>query len=237
MNKGKVYLIPCPIGENKPADVLPADTIKVIHELDYFIVENEKTCRQFLRAADHPKQIRELELEILNKHSHPMDIMDYLKPVVSEGKSVGIISESGCPGIADPGAFVVQSAHRKGIQVVPLIGPSSILLALMASGFSGQSFSFVGYVPKDKTDLKKRIHQLEGISRDFSQTQIFIETPFRNHQLIDNLKQMCSSNTELCVAANIGQENEIIVRKPITEWKSNDIDIHKIPAVFMIMST
>lgn len=233
MEKGKVYLIPCPIGENNPMDVLPKDTIDIIHKLDYFIVEDEKTCRRFIRSAEHPKQIRELEFEVLNKHTHPMEILDFIKPCLS-GKSVGIISESGCPGVADPGAFVVATAHKKGIQVIPLVGPSSILLALMGSGFNGQSFSFVGYVPKDRTDLRKRISELERLSRDYNQTQIFIETPFRNRQLIENLKQYCSSSTELCVAANLNQPNEIIVRKPITQWKSNELDIHKIPAVFLI---
>ena len=235
MNKGIVYLIPCPIGDNNPANVLPADTIKIIHELDHFIVENEKTCRQFIRAAGHPKQIRDLNFEVLNKHTHPSDILEFIQPCF-EGKSVGIISESGCPGIADPGAFVAKTAHKKGIKVVPLIGPSSILLSLMASGLNGQSFSFVGYVPKDRSDLKKRLNELERISRQFNQTQIFIETPFRNRQLIENLKQYCSSSTQLCIAANINQIDEIIITKPVGEWKVGDLDIHKIPAVFLILA-
>mgnify|MGYP001204444379 CR=1 FL=1 len=235
MHKGIVYLIPCPIGENNPANVLPKDTIQIIHSLEYFIVENEKTCRKFIRAAGHPKQIRLLSFEILNKHTHPTDILEFIEPCF-EGKSIGIISESGCPGIADPGAFVAKTAHKKGIQVIPLIGPSSILLSLMASGLNGQSFSFVGYLPKDRVDLRKRINELEHISRKFSQTQIFIETPFRNRQLIENLKQYCSPSTELCVAANINQSNETIVRKPIKEWKTKEIDIHKIPAVFLILA-
>jgi|TARA_B110000261_G_C13080607_1_gene355759 16S rRNA (cytidine1402-2'-O)-methyltransferase len=235
MSKGTVYLIPCPIGTNNPADVLPEDTIKIIHELDYFIVENEKTCRQFLRAANHPKKIKELDFEVLNKHTDPMDVINFIKPCL-EGKSVGVISESGCPGVADPGSFVVKTAHQKAIQVVPLIGPSSILLSLMASGFNGQSFSFVGYVPKDKAALKKRLSELEGISRKFNQTQIFIETPFRNKQLIENIKQYCSPNTDLCVAANINQPDEIILRKPLSQWKTNDLEIHKIPAVFLIQA-
>jgi len=235
MTKGTVYLIPCPIGTNNPADVLPTDTMKIIHELDYFIVENEKTCRQFLRAANHPKQIRDLDFEVLNKHTQPMEIIDFIQPCL-EGKSVGVISESGCPGVADPGAIVVKTAHQKGIQVVPLIGPSSILLSLMASGLNGQSFSFVGYVPKDKSDLKKRLTELESISRKFNQTQIFIETPFRNRQLIESLKQYCSPNTDLCIAVNINQPDEIIVRKPISQWQTNDLEIHKIPAVFLILA-
>jgi len=172
---------------------------------------------------------------VLNKHTDPMDVINFIKPCL-EGKSVGVISESGCPGVADPGSFVVKTAHQKAIQVVPLIGPSSILLSLMASGFNGQSFSFVGYVPKDKAALKKRLSELEGISRKFNQTQIFIETPFRNKQLIENIKQYCSPNTDLCVAANINQPDEIILRKPLSQWKTNDLEIHKIPAVFLIQA-
>ena len=235
MNKGIVYLIPCPIGDNNPANVLPADTIKIIHELDHFIVENEKTCRQFIRAADHPKQIRELNFEVLNKHTHPNDIIEFIQPCF-EGKSVGIISESGCPGIADPGAFVAKTAHKKGIKVVPLIGPSSILLSLMASGLNGQSFSFVGYVPKDRSDLKKRLNELERISRQFNQTQIFIETPFRNNQMLENLKTYCSPSTQISIAANINQKNEIIKTLPISKLRAGEFNIHKIPTVFSIMA-
>lgn len=235
MSSGIVYLIPCPIGENSPEDVLPKHTMEVIHSLDYFIVENEKTSRRFLRSSNHPKAIRELFFETLNKHTDETEIGSYLTPV-SEGHSIGVISEAGCPGVADPGAQVVALAHKKGIQVVPLIGPSSILMALMGSGFSGQSFSFVGYLPKDKKDLKSRIKELESLSKKYNQTQIFIETPFRNAQLLESLKAFCSPSTMISIAANINQENEIITSMPISNLRPNSLSIHKVPAVFSLMA-
>ena len=235
MNKGIVYLIPCPIGENAPEYVLPKHTIEVIQSLDNFIVENEKTSRRFLRGANHPKAIRELFFETLNKHTDESEIGSYLAPL-SEGKSIGVISEAGCPGVADPGAQVVALAHKKGFQVVPLIGPSSILMALMGSGFNGQSFSFVGYLPKDKKDLKNRIKDLEALSKKYNQTQIFIETPFRNTQLLENLKAFCAPSTRISIAANINQENEIIKTMPISKLQPNSLKIHKVPAVFSLMA-
>ncbi len=235
MEKGIVYLIPCPIGENSPEDVLPKHTLEVIQSLDNFIVENEKTSRRFLRAANHPKAIRELLFEILNKHTDESEIDSYLAPL-SEGKSIGVISEAGCPGVADPGAQVVALAHKKGFQVVPLIGPSSILMALMGSGFNGQSFSFVGYLPKDKKELKNRIKDLEALSKKYNQTQIFIETPFRNTQLLENLKAFCAPSTRVSISANINQKNEIIKTMPISKLQPNSLNIHKVPAVFSLMA-
>tara|TARA_B110000211_G_C13926869_1_gene485374 strand:+ start:139 stop:846 length:708 start_codon:yes stop_codon:yes gene_type:complete len=235
MEKGIVYLIPCPIGENSPLDVLPKHTIEVIQSLDCFIVENEKTSRNFLRGAEHPKAIRELAFETLNKHTDETQIIEYIQPL-SEGKSIGVISEAGCPGVADPGAQVVALAHKKGFKVIPLIGPSSILMALMGSGFSGQSFSFVGYLPKDKKDLKSRIKELESLSKKFNQTQIFIETPFRNNQMLENLKTYCSPSTQISIAANINQKNEIIKTLPISKLRAVEFNIHKIPTVFSIMA-
>jgi|TARA_B110000261_G_scaffold147848_1_gene173168 16S rRNA (cytidine1402-2'-O)-methyltransferase len=235
MEKGIVYLIPCPIGENSPLDVLPKHTIEVIQSLDCFIVENEKTSRNFLRGAEHPKAIRELAFETLNKHTDETQIIEYIQPL-SEGKSIGVISEAGCPGVADPGAQVVALAHKKGFKVIPLIGPSSILMALMGSGFSGQSFSFVGYLPKDKKDLKSRIKELESLSKKFNQTQIFIETPFRNNQMLENLKTYCSPSTQISIAANINQKNEIIKTLPISKLRVGEFNIHKIPTVFSIMA-
>ena len=235
MEKGIVYLIPCPIGENSPLDVLPKHTIEVIQSLDCFIVENEKTSRNFLRGAEHPKAIRELAFETLNKHTDETQIIEYSQPL-SEGKCIGVISEAGCPGVADPGAQVVALAHKKGFKVIPLIGPSSILMALMGSGFSGQSFSFVGYLPKDKKDLKSRIKELESLSKKFNQTQIFIETPFRNNQMLENLKTYCSPSTQISIAANINQKNEIIKTLPISKLRVGEFNIHKIPTVFSIMA-
>ena len=234
MNKGTVYLIPCPIGENPPELVLPKHTLEVVQSLENFIVENEKTSRRFLRASNHPKPIRELTFETLNKHTHETDIVNYIEPL-SEGKSIGVISEAGCPGVADPGAKVVAYAHKKGYQVIPLIGPSSILMALMGSGFNGQSFSFVGYLPKDKKELKNKIKDLEILSKKYNQTQIFIETPFRNTQMLENLKAFCNPSTKISIAANINQKNELIKTMTISKLQPSKFNIHKIPAVFSLM--
>ena len=234
MNKGIVYLIPCPIGENHPELVLPKHTLEVVQSLENFIVENEKTSRRFLRASSHPKPIRELTFETLNKHTLETDIVNYIEPL-SKGESIGVISEAGCPGVADPGAQVVRLAHKKGFQVIPLIGPSSILMALMGSGFNGQSFSFVGYLPKDKKELKNKIKDLEVLSKKYNQTQIFIETPFRNTQILENLKAFCNPSTKISIAANINQKNELIKTMTISKLQPNNFNIHKIPAVFSLM--
>lgn len=235
MTKGILYLIPCPIGENSPSDVLPKHTIETIQNLEYFVVENEKTSRRFLRAADHPKAIRELNFNTLNKHTSPEELSE-LTTALKDGFSVGVISEAGCPGVADPGAQLVDIAHKMNIQVIPLIGPSSILLALMASGFNGQSFSFVGYLPKDKSAFKSEIKDLELRSKKKKQTQIFIETPFRNQQMVENLKTFCNPNTKVCIASNINQKNESIVSTTIGKLRPNTLNIHKIPAVFLILA-
>ena len=234
MNKGIVYLIPCPIGENHPELVLPKHTLEVVQSLENFIVENEKTSRRFLRASSLPKPIRELTFETLNKHTLETDIVNYIEPL-SKGESIGVISEAGCPGVADPGAQVVRLAHKKGFQVIPLIGPSSILMALMGSGFNGQSFSFVGYLPKDKKELKNKIKDLEVLSKKYNQTQIFIETPFRNTQMLENLKAFCNPSTKISIAANINQKNELIKTMTISKLQPNNFNIHKIPAVFSLM--
>ena len=235
MNKGIVYLIPCPIGENHPELVLPKHTLEVVQSLENFIVENEKTSRRFLRASSHPKPIRELTFETLNKHTLETDIVNYIEPL-SKGESIGVISEAGCPGVADPGAQVVRLAHKKGFQVIPLIGPSSILMALMGSGFNGQSFSFVGYLPKDKKELKNKIKDLEVLSKKYNQTQIFIETPFRNTQMLENLKTFCNPSTKISIAANINQKNELIKTMTISKLQPNNFNIHKIPSVFSLMA-
>lgn len=235
MTKGTLYLIPCPIGENLPTDVLPKHTIEIIHLLEHFVVENEKTSRRFLRAVEHPKLIRELSFNTLNKHTSAEELSE-LSAVLKTGISIGVISEAGCPGVADPGAQLVEIAHKIGVHVVPLIGPSSILLALMASGFNGQSFSFVGYLPKDKSAFKNEIKDLELLSKKKNQTQIFIETPFRNQQMLENLKAFCNPNTKVCIASNINQKNESILSTTIGKLQPNTINIHKIPAVFLILA-
>ena len=233
MNKGKVYLIPCPIGDNSPLSVLPKHTLEVIGQLQHFVVENVKTARHFLKACEHPLPIQSLQFDILDKKTDPMLIPEMLE-ICTQGKNIGIVSEAGCPGVADPGSALVHLAHAKGIQVVPLIGPSSILLAIMAAGFNGQSFAFHGYLPKSGPDLKKRVQQLERISREMNQTQVFIETPFRTQNLIQNLLATCSGKTKLCVAANINQVDEKIISMSVENWKKSKPNFDNVPAVFLL---
>ncbi len=230
---GKLYLIPVPLGENDPAEVL-APTIKAtIARIDDFIVENEKTARKYIKRI-HPEKVQaHLRLSSLNKHTQPNELLSMLEPCLN-GHDLGIMSESGCPGVADPGAVIVKLAHQKGIQVIPLVGPSSILLALMASGMNGQSFAFNGYLPIDKSEKKSALKFYEKLSAEKNQSQIFIETPYRNHKLIDDLTQTLQPNTLLCIAADITLETELIKTQRVLDWKKSKIDIDKRPAIFII---
>ncbi len=232
-NLGKLYMIPVPLGENDPAQVL-APTIKAtIARIDDFIVENEKTARKFIKRI-HPEKVQSsLRLISLNKHTQPEELLSMLQPCLN-GHDLGIMSESGCPGVADPGAILVKMAHQKGIQVVPLVGPSSILLALMASGMNGQSFAFNGYLPIDKSEKKAALKFYERLSAEKNQSQIFIETPYRNHKLLDDLTQTLQPNTLLCIAADITLETELIKTQRVQDWKKSKIDIDKRPAIFII---
>jgi 16S rRNA (cytidine1402-2'-O)-methyltransferase len=230
---GKLYMIPVPLGENDPSEVL-APTIKAtIARIDDFIVENEKTARKFIKRI-HPEKVQaNLRLSSLNKHTQPDELLSMIQPCLN-GHDLGIMSESGCPGVADPGAVIVKLAHQKGIQVVPLVGPSSILLALMASGMNGQSFAFNGYLPIDKSEKKSALKFYEKLSAEKNQSQIFIETPYRNHKLIDDLTQTLQPNTLLCIAADITLETELIKTQRVQDWKKSKIDIDKRPAIFII---
>lgn len=235
---GKLYLIPCTLsnpGETtvEVEDVLPATVKRAIDLIDYFIVENEKTARRFVKIMSPEKSQPDLKLSLLNKHTDVSEYSSFLKPI-SEGINVGLMSESGCPGIADPGADIVKLAHEKGIQVVPLVGPSSILLAMMASGMNGQSFAFNGYLPIDKNDKKKALKDFERLSQEKSQSQIFIETPYRNNKLIDDLLQILQPNTHLCIACDITLPTEFIKTKTVKEWQKNKADLHNRPCIFII---
>ncbi|TCI91044.1 SAM-dependent methyltransferase [Tenacibaculum sp. M341] len=232
---GKLYLIPTTLGDTEPLEVMPISVKKVIEKLDYFIVENEKTARRYIKKITPTKAQSSLNFMMIDKYSHELETRNYLD-ICNEGVSVGILSEAGVPGIADPGATVVKQAHEKGIQVIPLVGPSSILLAMMASGMNGQNFSFNGYLPIDKADRKKKIKELERLSRDKDQTQIFIETPYRNEKMLDQLKSSLSPNTYLCVACDISLPTEYIKTLTINEWKSEKPDLHKRPAIFIIQA-
>ncbi len=235
MNKGVVFLIPCPLGDDSPLDSLPAHTLSIIQKLEYFVVENAKSARNFLKACNHPKPIRSLTFEILDKKTDPLLIPEIISPCF-QGINIGIISEAGCPGVADPGSELVNYAHLKTLNVIPLIGPSSILQALMASGFNGQKFAFHGYLPKNTSELKRKLKSFEKHIFDYRQTQIFIETPYRTDQLIEHLSTFAHENLKLCVAANINQENEKITTKNISHWKKEKLSFGKSPAVFLLYS-
>ena len=198
-----------------------------------FFVEDERSARRFLRAAGFDANFDEVKLMLINKHDPEQSLAPFLD-VMKDGNDAGIISEAGCPGVADPGAAIVKAAHEQGIEVVPLVGPSSILLALMASGMNGQSFSFVGYLPIDKSERRSRIQQLEQLSAKQDQTQIFIEAPYRNNQLVADLFQQLNENTLLCIAANITMHNQFIRTQTVKQWKRSKIELIKQPAVFLL---
>lgn len=234
MQKGKLYLIPVPLSEG--AEKLSYTLIHhdIINTIDEYVVENEKTARKFLKAAG--LTIPQSQLIIHDYGKHTRDKMDYntVFANISKGKDIGLMSEAGCPAVADPGSDVVMEAHRRGIQVVPMVGPSSILLALMGSGFNGQKFTFHGYLPIDKGERTKNIKDLENQSLREKMTQIFIETPFRNNQLLAELIRTGKPSTRLCIAANLTSPQEFIKTKSIAEWKNTAIDLHKIPAIFLM---
>lgn len=232
---GKLYLIPTTLGDTAPLEVMPGMVQRIVDDLEEFVVENEKTARRFIKQLCKDKSQPSLILHPLNKHTDSSEIPAYLDSCLS-GKSVGLMSEAGVPGIADPGAEVVRLAHEKGIQVVPLVGPSSILMAMMSSGMNGQNFAFNGYLPIDQKEKRQEIKRLENISRDHGQSQLFIETPYRNNKLIEELCSTLSPATRLCIACDITLVSEFIVTKPISVWKTKQPDIHKRPALFIIQA-
>lgn len=230
---GKLYLIPTTLGEMNPDDVLPQTIRRSIDFIDHYIVENEKTARRFIKSVHPEKKQSELKLSLLNKHTEVSDYNQMIAPLLN-GVNIGLMSEAGCPGVADPGAAIVKIAHEKGIQVVPLVGPSSILLAVMASGMNGQSFAFNGYLPIDAHEKKNVVKQLEKLSQEKNQSQLFIETPYRNNKLLEDLMQILQPNTLLCVACDITLPTEFIKTKKVSEWKKNKVDLHKRPCIFII---
>ena len=233
MNKGKLYLVPSPLGEFSPGKVLPEKNLEIIQRLDYFIVEEVRTARRFLKKAGVQKDLNDEMLMIFNEHNQEIDLSIYLKPALL-GFDTGLLSEAGIPCVADPGNRIVALAHQNSIKVIPLVGPSAIFLALMASGFNGQNFSFNGYLPVDKRLRIKKICDFEHIAREKDQTQIFIETPYRNLQLFHSLIEACKEETLLCVAVDITLENEWIKSKTIREWKKIQPELNKRPAIFLI---
>lgn len=230
---GKVYLIPSLMGEIEPLEVLPLAVKKVIDMCDHFIVENEKSARAFIKRVLPSKAQADLVLYTTNKFSDPTEYPSYLE-AARNGDHIGIISEAGAPGIADPGAEIITLAHQEGIRVVPLVGPSSIFMAMMASGLNGQNFAFNGYLPIDGPERKKQIKFLENLSRKTGQSQIFMETPYRNDKLMKELLQTCHPETKLCVAREVTTLEEYIRTQPIRWWKDNLPDLEKRPAIFIL---
>jgi 16S rRNA (cytidine1402-2'-O)-methyltransferase len=231
--KGILYLIPTTLGESSFDAVMPSSIRDTINKVDEFIVEDERTARRYLKKAGYEGSLDTVVLHLLNKHTQEHEAASFLSAVL-QGKNAGIISEAGCPGIADPGAEVVKIAHEKGIKVVPLVGPSSILLSLMASGFNGQSFTFHGYLPRERGERIRKLKELERAARDKDQTQMFIETPFRNQHLLEDILAECNPSTPLCIACDITTNTEFIRTQPIIEWKKKVPDINKRPAIFLL---
>lgn len=236
MQKGKLYLIPVPLAADAEKSSYTMIHHDIINAIDEYVVENEKTARRFLKSAG--LAIPQSQLIIHDYGKHIREKMDYnaVFANVLKGKDLGLMSEAGCPGIADPGADIVAEAHKRGVQVVPMVGPSSILLALMASGFNGQKFTFHGYLPIDKGDRAKRINELESQSQREKVTQIFIETPFRNNQLLAEILRVAKPATKVCVAANITGADEIIMTKTVAQWRQTTLELHKIPAIFLLFA-
>lgn len=234
MPLGTLYLLPVPLAqeaEHKSYTLFFQDILLNLHE---FIVENEKTARRFIKQTG--LNILQQDLVIHDYGKHARDSVDYdvLLQAAIQGRDIGLMSDAGCPGVADPGALVVAAAHKRGIKVVPLVGPSSILLALMASGFSGQKFAFHGYLPIDKRERTAKIKELESQSQREDQTQLFIETPFRNNALWDELLKSCKGETKLCIACNLTAQDEYIRTNSVKEWKGKKVDLHKKPTIFLL---
>lgn len=229
-------MLPVTLGTDNIQQALPQEVIQLAQGLETFIVENEKTARRFLGLVKTAKPVRELTLLTLNEHTTDEQLPALLAPLLA-GQDVGLMSEAGCPGIADPGARLAAIAHRKNIRIAPLVGPSSILLALMGSGLNGQRFAFLGYLPSDKQARIQKLKDIERQSRQQQETQIFIETPYRNQHLLEDMLAHCAAETRLCIARNISLPTELIVSKLIKDWKKSELpELHKQPTVFLLLA-
>ena len=228
-----LYLLPVTLGDTTIESVLPAYNKEIILQIKHFIVEDVRSARRFLKKVDKDIDIDPLTFYTLNKHTSPEDISGYLKPLAA-GLSMGVISEAGCPAVADPGADVVAIAQHKNLKVIPLVGPSSIILSVMASGFNGQSFAFYGYLPIEPAERIKMIKHLEQRIYSENQTQLFIETPYRNNKMAEDIIRNCRPQTKLCIAANITCEGEYIKTKTVKEWQGKLPDLSKIPCIFLL---
>ena len=233
---GTLYLIPVTLGDDMVQHVIPDYVLNVARKLETFVVESEKSARHFLSTIKTLKPVRELNLHLLNEHTDMKVLPDLLVPLLA-GHNVGLMSDAGCPAVADPGAQLVQLAHKKGIRVVPMVGPSSILLSLMASGLNGQQFAFLGYLPVEKSQRNQKLKEIEKRSASHKETQLFIETPYRNQAMLDAILQTCHAQTQLCIACDVSLDSEMIVTKSIASWKTSaPIDIHKRPCLFLMLA-
>ncbi|HEV7230587.1 MAG TPA: SAM-dependent methyltransferase [Bacteroidia bacterium] len=233
MASGTLYLIPVPLGETPSESVIPSYNTGIINSITEFIVEDVRTARRHLKIMGMKTQIDTLLFHELGKHSDELQYESYLD-ALSQGKDIGLLSDAGCPGVADPGAAIIRIAHRKNFRVVPLTGPSSLLLALMASGSNGQQFVFHGYLPKERPERIRKIKELERNALALNQSQLFIETPFRNDHVLEDLLGTCKNDTLLCIACDITLSSEFIQTRRISDWKMRKPALHKRPAVFII---
>ncbi|XOV67312.1 MAG: SAM-dependent methyltransferase [Fluviicola sp.] len=233
MSKGKIYMLPTLLGGESATDVIPAEVIRQTIELRCFIVENIKSARRYLRKLDREFPIDDSTFFILNKKTDPSEYRKFIQPAL-KGENIGILSEAGCPGVADPGAGIVATAHANGIHVKPLVGPSSILLALMGSGFSGQEFAFHGYLPKDRKDRIRRLRDFEADTRRTGMTHLFMDTPFRNMNVLDDLLNELNDATMLCIASNITMSDENIQTMSVLHWREKAYDLSKKPTIFAV---
>lgn len=232
---GKIYIIPNTLGNASLDNSIPVYTNKIIQNLDIYIVENKKSAIRFIKNICPEKSTSKLNFLTLNKFSDEFEISNYLNPCLN-GQSIGLLSDAGCPAIADPGSEIIRMAHERKIKIIPLVGPSSVLLGMMSSGMNGQNFAFNGYLPVNTTELKKAIKKFDYLSKNKKQTQIFIETPFRNQKLFSALLQNCNKNTKLCIASNITATNEEVKTKKIFEWIKEQKILKKEPTIFIIES-
>ncbi|WP_134089598.1 SAM-dependent methyltransferase [Olivibacter sp. XZL3] len=235
MSKGTLYLLPVPLSDHAAAGSFTAFFSETINSIKEYIVENEKTARKFLKQAGLKIPQQDLIIHDYGKHARDDYHKDHFFKALLKGEDVGLMSEAGCPGIADPGADIVAQAHKLGIKVRPLVGPNSMILALMASGFNGQTFSFHGYLPIDKVARAKKIKELEHTAQKAGQTQLFMETPFRNNQLLEEVLRVCTPKTRLCIACNITGSDEWISSDTVENWRKKKVDLHKKPAIFLML--
>lgn len=235
VEKGKLYLIPSPLGENDPAEVIPGPVLKSLEGFRTFVVEEVRTARRYLSKAGLRGKIGDLEFHELNEHTDEATIEGYIR-LFNDGNDVALISEAGLPAVADPGAQLVALAHRHGIEVVPCVGPSSLMMALMASGLNGQSFAFCGYIPAKTDERRNRLKTLEKVSAQLRQTQILIETPYRNDSLFADILSVCGASTRMCVACNITMPDAYIKTMKVAQWKKEGLVIGKRPCVFLLLA-